>query len=167
MNRRCVPALLLFLLMPAAHAGGCDSLDAVNWLLGNWVRADAENMTLETWHRVSADTFEGVGTTESYDGEILRQESLRLVVMSGKVFYIAKVTENDLPVPFVMTLCTDGEMTFENPAHDFPRRLIYWHHSPDSANTPETMTVRVDDGADKGFSITFARHDPPGETHAE
>ena len=40
-------------------------------------------------------------------------ETLRLVTMSDGVFYIAKVADNELPVPFRLARCTDGVLVFE------------------------------------------------------
>ena len=78
------------------------------------------------WHRISDATFEGESITNSVtDGEVVNFEMLRLVEMSDSVFYIAKVTHNDLPVPFRLTQCSDGIAVFENPDHDAPQRVIY------------------------------------------
>jgi hypothetical protein len=62
--------------------------------------------------------------------------------MSGEVFYIPKVAENPLPVPFRLTSVSQQTATFENPSHDFPTRIIYRHGSDDS------MTVSVEGPGD-------------------
>jgi hypothetical protein len=80
-------------------------------------------------------------------------ESLRLVAMSGGVYYIAKVSHNAYPVAFALSACSDGRLVFENPTHDFPRRLEYTFTAPDA------MTVRVSDGGAKGFVLEFRRAD--------
>jgi hypothetical protein len=77
--------------------------------------------------------------------------------MAGGVFYISKVTHNELPVAFKLNHCADGRFVFDNPAHDFPRRLEY-APGPDGG-----LTVKVSDGADKGFSLNFSRGAPPGD----
>ena len=78
-------------------------------------------------------------------------EDLRLVAMGGSVFYLAKVTHNELPIPFRLIECGDDRLVFANPAHDFPRRLEYGRQ-PDGR-----LHVRVSDGADKGFTLDFGR----------
>jgi hypothetical protein len=40
---------------------------------------------------------------------------------------------------------------FENPAHDFPKKLEY------QLTGQETFTVRVSDGAERGFTLAFTR----------
>ena len=85
------------------------------------------------------------------NGQITKTETLRLVAMSGDVFYIAKVPENTLPVPFRMETCSDDVATFANPAHDFPKRISYRWAAPDR------MTVSVQGEGDQGFTLEFKR----------
>ena len=66
-------------------APGCESLDTLFWLIGEWASADGSSG--ETWSKASASTFEGAG-------QVGTEESLRLVEMSGEVFYLAKVGHN-------------------------------------------------------------------------
>lgn len=71
--------------------------------------------------------------------------------MSGGVFYVSKVSHNELPVAFRLTTCTDGRFVFDNPQHDFPRRLDYRRVGADR------LTVHVSDGGEKGFTLEFER----------
>ncbi len=82
-------------------------------------------------------------------------EELRLVEMADGVFYIAKVTHNELPVAFRLSECADGRFAFVNPTHDFPKRLDYVRQGEDR------LVVRVSDGADKGFTLNFTRTQVP------
>lgn len=151
MNR----SLLLLLALgaaPAAHAAECGSLDAVRWLLGDWITAGDERFTHETWKEASADTFEGVATTRSREsGEMVYQETMRLVAMSGQVFFVAKVPENEFPVPLSLTSCEGRTAVFENRLHDFPKRIDY------RLEDDNGLSVRVSDGGDKGFTLRFKR----------
>jgi ketosteroid isomerase-like protein len=135
-----------------AHASGCSSLASMRWLLGEWL-ADGDKTTWrETWTEIGPDTWEGRGI-EIAKAEPGKQsaEELRLVAMGGSVFYLAKVTHNELPIPFRLVECGDDRLVFANPAHDFPRRLDY-RRQPDGR-----LQVRVSDGADKGFTLDFGR----------
>lgn len=125
-----------------ALAETCTSLEQAAWLLAEWVSAGGAT---ESWHRAGARTFEGAGTSGS------GSEALRLVEMSGQVFYIAKVAHNELPVAFKLVECSDALLVFVNPAHDFPRRLEY------RSTAADAMTVAVSDGADRGFEIHFRK----------
>ncbi len=75
--------------------------------------------------------------------------------MADGVYYLSKVTHNELPVAFRLSECADGRFVFVNPAHDFPKRLDYVREGEDR------LKVRVSDGADKGFTLDFARMPVP------
>lgn len=125
-----------------ALADGCGSLERAEWLLGHWT---GERGVTESWKQAGDRTYEGHG----FDGK--SSESLRLVEMSGEVFYIAKVAHNELPVAFKLAICGDDLLVFENPAHDFPRRIEYRRDG-------DALTVRVSDGAERGFDLKFFKH---------
>ncbi len=153
---------ILLLALPA-HAEDCSSLETVGWLAGDWTTGGEGRQVLESWDAVSADTFEGLGAVRaSRDDEVHVTETLRLAAMSGSVYYIAKVPENDSPVPFRLTSCSGGSATFENPAHDFPKRISYRYSEHDGPGPPERMTVSVSGDGDQGFTLEFERVTEPG-----
>jgi hypothetical protein len=148
--------MLLFTFLAAcpsfAAAGACDSLQTVHWLLGDWIADSGEHVTLESWTEVSAGTFEGAGETRSRTtNELVSRESLRLMEMSGELFYLAKVGSNDLPVAFKLTECSGDSAIFENAEHDFPKRLEYRLAGDDK------MIVTVTDGKERGFKVSFIK----------
>ena len=57
-----------------------------------------------------------------------------------------------MPIAFRLNACGDGRFVFDNPAHDFPKRLEYLQE-PDGR-----LTVSVTDGAEKGFALNFVRN---------
>ena len=152
-------SLLLFLLIAAvatftapAGAAGCDSLAGLRWLLGDWIAEGDRTTFQESWIERGPQTFEGSGIERGKtDGVLKSGESLRLVEMSGGVFYLSKVTHNELPVAFRLTGCDEGRFVFENAVHDFPKRLEYRREGE------ERLVVRVSDGAEKGFTLEFRR----------
>lgn len=136
----------------AAGAATCDRLDTASWLLGEWLAQDASKAITESWRAASPDTFEGSGETRSrVDDRIVESESLRLVRMADAVFYVAKVAHNPYPVSFRLVACPPHRLVFENPSHDFPRKLEY------TLAEDGTLAVAVSDGADKGFTLRFRR----------
>lgn len=138
----------------AVQGAECGTLEPTRWMVGRWVAENDRERVTEEWRSLGAETFEGAGATYSRaTGAATGGESLRLVAMSGGVYYIAKVTHNAYPVAFTLMSCDDGHLVFENPTHDFPRRLEY------SFTAPDTMTVRVSDGDAKGFVLEFRRAD--------
>jgi ketosteroid isomerase-like protein len=149
---RPIRVLILALWTGIAGASECNSLASLDWLLGEWLAEDGKITWRESWTAIGPKTWEGRGV-ESSKSEPGNQnsEELRIVEMGGSVFYLAKVTHNELPIPFRLVECGDRRLVFANPAHDFPRRLDY-ERQPDGR-----LRVRVSDGADKGFTLDFAR----------
>lgn len=147
--------LLLFTLpsWPTTGLGQiCDSIEVVAFLNGAWVSSAEHVLTRESWARVSPKTFEGSGEVmDRASGESRSAESLRIVEMSGQIFYVAKVDHNPLPVAFALSECSSGYVVFENAGHDFPKRIAYKRRGDDS------LTVAVSDGAENGFSLHFGR----------
>lgn len=147
-----IGALVIVAWTGAAGATDCSSLDSLQWLQGEWLAEGAKTTWRETWTEIDPQTWEGRGIeTSKADPDKQSSEDLRLVEMGGSVFYLAKVSHNDLPIPFRLVECGDRRLVFANPAHDFPRRLEY-DRQPEGR-----LHVRVSDGADKGFTLDFAR----------
>lgn len=131
-----------------------DSLYAVcdiDWLLGKWESKSAKRTYIESWSRVSEETLEGYSEVLDKDGRRSAYESLRLVKMSGEVFYVAKVKENEMPIPFKLIECSEGKLRFVNESHDFPKSIKY--HSYEKAK----MVVNVRGEDNKGFDLDFVR----------
>ena len=161
MNRVFAAVFCLTFAAPCISSEGqaCNSLVSLRWMLGDWVADGSEHTFHESWKELGPKSFEGTGVERSKaDGSVQGGEDLRLVEMGGAVFYVSKVAHNELPVAFRLTECEAGRFVFENPVHDFPRRLEY------RRVTDDRMNVRVDDGAAKGFTLIFARASPSAAT---
>ncbi len=148
-----IPLLAAAALLSSATAGAeCTSLDELRWLLGNWTADGSKTTFHESWTALGPRNFEGAGIERSKpDGAVKGGEDLRLLEMAGGVYYVSMVTHNDLPIAFRLTACADGVFVFENPSHDFPKRLEYRRDGLDR------IAVRVSDGGEKGFTLQFTR----------
>lgn len=132
-------------------AGASAFPDIILNLVGEWISEEPGRKVTESWSRVSAETLEGIGQTiDTVRNSRAFIETLRLVLMSGDVFYIAKVTHNQLPVAFRMTESTSDSILFENPEHDFPKKIAYVFIDMDH------MRVLVSND-DQAFELVFAR----------
>lgn len=134
-----------------AFAATCDSLSALDGLLGDWKGEGPQSSFQESWRVLGPTTWEGRGVETPKSGGAASVEDLRLVEMGGGVFYVAKVSHNELPAAFRLVECEAGVFVFENKAHDFPRRLEY------RLGSDGRLSVVVSDGASKGFTLAFAR----------
>ena len=154
---RLLSVICCLLWATTAVAEDCRSLQAIDWVLGEWTASPNGVVIREHWHRVSDDTFEGESVAKSLSNdEVVNYETLRLVAMSDGVFYIVKVTDNELPIPFRLVHCSEGFAVFENPQHDAPRRLIYKlleEADPDAAD----LEIRLEGDGMNDFSLFFHR----------
>lgn len=141
---------LCLIFQPSVQAKACGTVESLTWLVGNWNSENNKLKINESWKRVNTKILEGIGQTYSIKkNKIVSSETLLLVEMSGEVFYVAKVANNDLPVAFKLTSCTDKTVTFENSLHDFPKKISY------QLKKDKNITVFVSGDKGKGFSIEF------------
>ena len=135
----------------SVSSAGQVKLSNLSWLLGKWESLSGGTYTTESWERLSDNTFEGYGETINTTSiESISSETLRIVEMSGEIFYIAKVAHNQYPIAFKLTQCSDSSFVFENHEHDFPQRIEY------TLSNEDQLTVNVSNTKD-GFSIHFVR----------
>lgn len=143
--------LILPLVLLLDFGFGGNTLSGLSWLQGEWQSENNQSITSEIWYKVSDSTYEGFGKTLSKtDSALINHESLRLVVMSGNIYYIAKVGHNALPVAFRLSRLSDSLAVFDNPDHDFPNRIAY------HLQVNNCMLVEVS-SADKSFTILFRK----------
>ncbi|WP_282110297.1 DUF6265 family protein [Shewanella algicola] len=146
--------LLLILLTPfSTLAKQCNSLNQLTGLMGKWQSVQAHSTLQEQWHQVSDNTFEG--SNETYNDQWQHNESLRLVNMSGGIYYLAKVRQNPLPVAFKLTHCKDALAVFENHDHDFPNKIEYYFIES------QHIRVTVSGQDNQGFELKFTRVNEP------
>ena len=103
------------------------------WLVGTWENESPQGKLAETWNKTNDSTFNG----HSYfvkGSDTLHLESITLSQRGDVMTYTPTVQgqNNNKPVEFRMTSATDKQMVFENPNHDFPKKIIYNQINPDS-----------------------------------
>lgn len=148
-------ALIIFSPLASASTN-CSSLANIDWILGSWSSKSTKRTYQESWSKISNDTYEGHSQVTLVNGKNVGYESLRLVVMAGEVFYLAKVTENELPIAFKLVSCTRGSLHFQNLKHDFPQSIKYFRNSENS------FSVSVEGKENKGFRLNFLRNKVKG-----
>jgi hypothetical protein len=108
-------------------------LHKAEWLIGHWQHQSDQGILTEAWQRLNDSTFSGQSFFIS-NRDTLTAELISLEQRNGKLYYIPTVADqNDgKAVIFIMTSLTDSSATFENPEQDFPQRIFYHFHKPDS-----------------------------------
>jgi hypothetical protein len=95
-------------------------------MAGCWENRDAAKKTLisEQWMRPAGDAMLGMGRTVR-DGRVTGFEFMRIEERPDGIVFISKPKENKDETTFKLIRSTTNEFVFENPAHDFPQRVIY------------------------------------------
>ncbi|WP_416305069.1 DUF6265 family protein [Neptunicella sp. SCSIO 80796] len=141
---------LLFSFYSTFCQADCRQPVHYQWLVGNWSTQGQTTQITESWQQISTDTLEGQGSTIKA-GQVVTEESLRLVLMGNELFYLAKVPHNPLPVAFKLTQCSEHQARFDNAQHDFPNRIEY------RLISASELEVDVRDNEGKGFTLNFIR----------
>ena len=95
------------------------------WLAGAWVGTrSSESSIEERWSPPLGGAMLAVSRTVNMSGKMSAFEYLRIVERDGGLVYIAqpggaKATE------FVLTELSPKRAVFDNPRHDYPRRIVY------------------------------------------
>lgn len=94
------------------------------WIADSWVSASGETTSYEEWKVINDDLFEG-GSKTIKKGKVIFSESLKIEKTADGIYYVADVAHNPAPVKFKLTNVTDTSAVFENPDHDFPKKITY------------------------------------------
>jgi hypothetical protein len=102
-------------------------LAKAEWFIGEWENKSAEGELTERWKKENDSVYLGESYFVVGQNDTVFAEHVRLVEANGKLAYIVTVPgqNKELPVSFEMTSATGNQITFENPKHDFPNKIIY------------------------------------------
>ena len=135
MNRRSAAFLLLVTsICFSAGEKHTSKLDQFSWLLGSWQMQKKSGIVSESWKQSNDSTFDGNSNLIKTTGEKMMLESIQLVFRGQQFFYIPTTANqnNQQPVNFIITSHSNESFTAENPAHNFPKRIIYTLINKDS-----------------------------------
>jgi hypothetical protein len=146
----------VFLLVDSDHSKAqgpaavpARSLADLSWIAGDWQTAQGGRRQVEEhWTAPAAGTMIGMGRTIA-GGKTVEFEYLRLEERAGAIYYVAHPKARSPGTDFKLTRLTGQEAMFENPEHDFPKRILY------RKNADGSLTASID-GGDGTRSITFA-----------
>jgi len=102
-----------------AHA----AIGDLRWLAGNWSGREGATELEERWTEPAGGAMLAVSRTVK-DSRMIAFEFLRIVEKEGKLVYIAQPGGRP-PTEFVLTEIGSRSAAFENPSHDFPKRIQY------------------------------------------
>ncbi|WP_445454727.1 DUF6265 family protein [Flavobacterium sp. 25HG05S-40] len=110
-----------------------DKLHKMEWLVGNWEQKLPDGVVSEIWIKENDSTYSG----KSYfikEKDTVHLERIILTQKNETLLYIPTVSgqNNDEPVTFTMTSDAENTFSFENLAHDYPKKITYKKVSPTS-----------------------------------
>ncbi|MBX9782665.1 MAG: hypothetical protein K2X48_05140 [Chitinophagaceae bacterium] len=111
-------------------------------LKGDWQMKEAGGIVTESRWQVNDTLMEGRSDFIKADS-VISFETIRIYKKNDAFYYEAKAAgqNNEQPVSFLITSCSDSGFVAENPQHDFPKRITYRFINKDS------VYALVDDGA--------------------
>jgi hypothetical protein len=127
MSRYPLPALAMLscLALPVgAQAPAATDLSRLAWLEGRWTGTQGGLETEEHWTSPSGNALVGMNKAVKA-GRIVSFEFLRIQHTKEGTAYLAS-PGGAPPTAFVLVELGDARVVFQNEAHDFPQRILYW-----------------------------------------
>lgn len=105
--------------------GPAAKISELAWLSGDWQTAPGGRARIEEhWTVPAGGTMIGMGRTVVGD-KTAEFEFLRVEQRGHEIYYVANPNANCPQTDFKLTRLTAQEAIFENPAHDYPKRVTY------------------------------------------
>ena len=127
------------------------TLGDISWIAGDWQTAPGGRRQIEEhWTAVAGGSMMGVSRTVAGD-KTVEFEYLRIEQRADGIYYVAHPKARCPGTDFKLTRASATEAVFENPQHDFPKRIIY-------RKTDYGLTASIDAGeGSKGMSFVFKK----------
>lgn len=105
-------------------------MDRLRWLAGCWEARRGARTITEMWMAPDAGLMMGASRTVA-GGQVRATEQLKLEFAGGRLAYVA-LPSGQAETRFEATDVSDSGFVVENPAHDFPKKIIYRRRGADS-----------------------------------
>lgn len=138
------PVIVLTLLgaassIAAAQRPSINQVEQLAWFTGCWETTRGDQVIEEQWMAPRGRVMLGMSRTVRA-GRTTATEFVTLREVDGRAVYEANPSGQQ-PTPFTATLVSADRAVFENPAHDYPKRIMY-ERTGDTA-----LLASIDDGA--------------------
>jgi len=101
------------------------SIADLGWLAGDWVGKRSSGSSIEErWSPPLGGTMLAVSRSVNASGKLVGFEYLRIIEREGGLVYIAQ-PGGKTATEFVLTEHTASRAVFDNPRHDYPKRIVY------------------------------------------
>ncbi len=117
--------ILILFITNMAESQEKTPMQKLLWIVDSWVSPDgSDSRSYEEWKVTGDNLYEGSSKTIK-NGEVTFSESLKIENTPDGIYYVADVPHNPAPVKFLLTNVSDTSAVFENPEHDFPKKITY------------------------------------------
>ena len=117
------------------------TISSLVWISGDWQTPPGARAQIEEhWMRPAGGSMLGMSRTVAGD-KTVEFEYLRIEQRGDEIFYVAHPKARCPGTDFKLTSLSTQEAVFENPQHDFPKRIIY-RKNPDGS-----LVASIDGGA--------------------
>ena len=117
-------------LMGRAGQAPKPTLDDLAWIAGSWTGATRGIEMEEHWTAPKGQSMIGIHRDVGKGGT-LAFEFLRIEQQGAQIVYLSMPNGRAPATPFPLKEVAGTRAVFENPAHDFPQRIIYWKDGAD------------------------------------
>jgi len=126
-----VATAVVGLLMGRSDQPAKTTLNDLAWMAGSWVGTSARGIEMEEhWTAPKGNSMIGVHR-DVVKGRTLLFEFLRIEQQGDRLVYLSMPNGRSPATPFPLKEASGQRVVFENPAHDFPQRIIYWKEGTD------------------------------------
>jgi len=137
-----VACTLLAVCAPTEREG----LAKLSWMAGHWSGTDSGVEMEEAWLAPKGGVMLGVHRdVASKEDKLMSFEYLRIEQRESALIYVASPSGKGA-VEFTLSKSEENSAIFENPKHDFPKRIIY-------QRIDDTLHARIE--GDEGKSIAW------------
>lgn len=121
-------AACVFLMWFAADQAAL-AAELPQWLAGHWRSEDGSRVTDEVWLAPAQGLMTGMSRT--HGGKAAFFEFVRIEQRGDALYYIAQPRGGPATEFRAVDIAADA-ITFENPSHDFPQRIVYERRESDA-----------------------------------
>src|SRR5258705_3055752 len=152
MLRRCAISMIFTLVFITTASTQTPTLADISWISGDWQTAPGGRAQIEEhWTQAAGATMMGMSRTVAGE-KTVEFEYLRIEQRADGIYYVAHPKARCPGTDFKLTRASATEAVFENPQHDFPKRVIYRKGADDS------LTASIDGGeGTKSMSFAYKR----------
>ena len=148
----CCSSFFVTVSSQTQSANATHAISDLSWMTGDWQTPAGGRVQIdEHWTQPAGGSMLGMSRTVGGD-KTIEFEYLRIEQREDGIYYVAHPKARCPGTDFKLTRLSSSEAVFENPQHDFPKRIIYRKPSEDALNA----SIDAGEGT-KSMSFAYRR----------